>query len=366
MSSVKELHHQAMRLAEKAFIARNMGDYKTAEKFAREAFVLEARAAEQIPVSKGNEPTRSILYRSAASLAYQGRKLYEAQRLAAQGLAGYPSPQTTQELKGLLDQISFELNLLTQNVRIEPEEFQLTMNGASVGWGLIPYDELIRRIQTIRSLIDRTSQRLMGRNYQRRGRISTKYRSFWPAISTPKAGSFSISIRLMKAEAQQMPLLFSASDLIGEIIQGIDMVNGEEYEKLRKQIKDEVYYRNFIAAVKVLAPDGEKIRVVNFAGARISASLTKTGSAIALPVDNETDGEEKKEPITVTGKMDYADSRSQNMIGLTDENGKHYDIHVSEGMEDLVRSYFGELVIVRGLTQDKKKIYPIDIHSADS
>lgn len=365
MSSVKELHRQAMRLAEKAFIARNMGDYKTAEEIAREAFVLEAKAAEQIPVDIGNEPTRSILYRSAASLAYQGGKLYEAQRLAAQGLAGYPPSQIAQELKGLLDQITFELSLLSKNVRVEPEEFQLTMSGASVGWGFILYDEFIRRIQTLRSLIDRTSQRLMGREYQRRGRISSKYRIYSPVISTPKAGSFAISIKLTQPESQQLSLFFSASDLISEIIHGIDMVNAEEYENLRQYIKNEAYYRNFIAAVKVLAPDGEKIRVVNFSGARASASLTKTRGAIHLPIDDETKDEEKKEPITVTGRMDYADSRSKNMIGLTDESGKHYDIHVSEGMEDLVRSYFGELVTVHGLTHDKKKIYLTDIHSAE-
>ena len=143
------------------------------------------------------------------------------------------------------------------------------------------------------------------------------------------------------------------------------MVNAEEYEKLREHIKSEAYYRNFIAAVKVLAPDGEKIRIVNFSGAHASASLTKTRGAIHLPIDDETKDEEKKERITVTGKMDYADSRSKNMIGLTDESGKHYDIHVSEGMEDLVRSYFGELVTVHGLTHDKKKIYLTDIHSAE-
>jgi len=367
MSSVKELHRQAMRLAEKAMIARNLGDYKIAKEIACEAFVLEAQAAEQIPAGKDTEPTRSILYRSAASLAYQGGKLYEAQRLIAQGLTGYPPSQVEHELKSLFDQVAFELNLLSQDILVEPDEFQLTMRGASVGWGFILYDEFIRRIQTVRSLIDRTSQRLMRRNYQRRGRISSAYRVFSPVISTPKAGSFAISIKLTKhTEPQQLSLLFDASGLIEEIIHGIELVNKGEYDSLRNRINDEAYYRNFIAAVKVLAPDGENVRFVNFASAQMSASLTRLGRVIELPLDNEAKNERAKESITVIGRMDYADSRSRNMIGLTDGKGNHYDIHVSEGMEDLVRSYFGESVTVHGVTHDRKKIYLTDIHSIDT
>jgi hypothetical protein len=48
------------------------------------------------------EPTRSVLHRSAASLAVECLQLREAERLIGQALAGNPPPDIADELRDLL------------------------------------------------------------------------------------------------------------------------------------------------------------------------------------------------------------------------------------------------------------------------
>ncbi len=85
MSSLNEQHRQAMELAEQAFIARQHNDLAAARSLAYRAFALEKQAAEQAQT----EPTRSVLHRSAATLALDCGEYRAAERLVA-ALAGTP------------------------------------------------------------------------------------------------------------------------------------------------------------------------------------------------------------------------------------------------------------------------------------
>ena len=111
MSTVRELHHQAMELASLAFLARHAGDLAQAQALARQALPYEVAAAEQLVDQLDEEPTRSLLYRSAASLAMQGGEFAEAERLIEVGLAGHSPPAIAAELHELLDQIQMQRRL---------------------------------------------------------------------------------------------------------------------------------------------------------------------------------------------------------------------------------------------------------------
>ena len=113
MSTVRELHNQAMALAQQALVARETGALAEAEEFARQALLFEARAAERLANTHKSEPTRSILYRSAAALACQSNDFAMALRLATEGLAGYPPPRIEQELNDLLEQSISAMSLHT-------------------------------------------------------------------------------------------------------------------------------------------------------------------------------------------------------------------------------------------------------------
>lgn len=104
-SKVRELHDEAMKLAELSMVAYHNG-LQDGAKLANEAYRLETQAAELVPDGESSEPTRSILYLSAASLAQQCSEFQAARRLVAEGLAGHPSPRIERELKELYKQVS--------------------------------------------------------------------------------------------------------------------------------------------------------------------------------------------------------------------------------------------------------------------
>lgn len=107
MLGVRELHDQAIRFGHLAITARETGDVESAVKLARQAFEFESRAASLVPDVQESEPTRSILYRSAASFAFQCKDFAQARRMADVGLSGYPPPGIQMDLLALLDQVRF-------------------------------------------------------------------------------------------------------------------------------------------------------------------------------------------------------------------------------------------------------------------
>lgn len=95
------LHEQAMAIAESVYIERRKnpsGDFLYS--LANAAYI-EAKAATLLPPTKQFEPSRSILFRSAASLAYEAKQYEWANRLIEDGLEGFPPPTIADELKAL-------------------------------------------------------------------------------------------------------------------------------------------------------------------------------------------------------------------------------------------------------------------------
>lgn len=109
MSTVRELHDEAMRLAQLAQVARHDGDEQRAQQLAHQAYQYEAQAAELVPNAESSQPTHAILHRSAASLAFQGKAFEEALNLIDEGLAANPPQPIQQELTSLRGQVQLEL-----------------------------------------------------------------------------------------------------------------------------------------------------------------------------------------------------------------------------------------------------------------
>lgn len=94
-------HHAAMEALDEADAAKRQKDDSRVKAAMRRAFVLEARAAAGVPHDL--EPTRSVLYRSAASIAVELGETIEARRLASEGLRGEPPIEIKLELFQVLD-----------------------------------------------------------------------------------------------------------------------------------------------------------------------------------------------------------------------------------------------------------------------
>ncbi|OQX26499.1 MAG: hypothetical protein BWK80_10180 [Desulfobacteraceae bacterium IS3] len=111
MNHIRLLHEKAMDMAEKAFVAKLKGDTEQAARLFREAFENEAEAARAVPDLPSSEPTRSVLYRSAASLALDCNEFREAERLIGAGLAGFPPEEIAEELRVLYEKVNFQRHL---------------------------------------------------------------------------------------------------------------------------------------------------------------------------------------------------------------------------------------------------------------
>ena len=123
VEDIQELHREAMDLAEMAFIAKLKGDPEGAENLLREAYKKESDSAKLLVDEYDFEPTRSILYRSAASLAIECNDVRGAERLIAFGLAGNPPEEIAEELRDLLERVNLQRHLnLQENFERQEEQ----------------------------------------------------------------------------------------------------------------------------------------------------------------------------------------------------------------------------------------------------
>lgn len=125
MNTIQELHQKAMDLAEQADLARLRGSADQVQGFLRQALSLEAEAAQMVVDDLTAEPTRSVLHRSAASLAMECGELQTAEKLIARALSGTPPLDIEEELKDLFMQINLRSYLDKQGVELTEAQIQL-------------------------------------------------------------------------------------------------------------------------------------------------------------------------------------------------------------------------------------------------
>lgn len=108
VQSVSRLHKEAMDYTDRSFTARRLNDRNGFLYFSKLAYEKEKEAA-QLLKDEYIEPTRSILYRSAATLAFRCEMHQEAKRLIYQALAGNPPDDIEEELNDLLGKVKLAL-----------------------------------------------------------------------------------------------------------------------------------------------------------------------------------------------------------------------------------------------------------------
>lgn len=99
---VDQLHEKAMALAEEAFMLKRSKKVLESKTAYLKAFELEKEAAMLLVEDFEIEPTRSVLFKGAANLAYNCEQFREAERMIGFGLSGIPPVQIAQELRDLL------------------------------------------------------------------------------------------------------------------------------------------------------------------------------------------------------------------------------------------------------------------------
>lgn len=108
---IQELHKRAMELADQVDLLKKQGNVDDALPLYKQSLEAEREAAYTAQKHQMGEPTESVLFRSAASLAYGIKDYREAERLICMGLAGNPPAEIADELRNLYDTVNLEKSI---------------------------------------------------------------------------------------------------------------------------------------------------------------------------------------------------------------------------------------------------------------
>ena len=120
MSSINQLHNRAMDLAENAFLAQQKGDTNAFIQLSKEAFSLEKTAAMSLLSQADSEPSRSILFKSAAFLAFDAQEYQECRDMITYTLLGKPDVF----IKSEMTQLFAETTAILKKTPSKFEEFK--------------------------------------------------------------------------------------------------------------------------------------------------------------------------------------------------------------------------------------------------
>ena len=103
-SAIDELHDRAMELADEGYYAKKNNNLEEAQTKYLSAFEYEKSAAMLLVNNYNQEPTRSVLFRSAACLLLNlpfptEQDFRQAEKMIAYGLSGNPPEEIAEELR---------------------------------------------------------------------------------------------------------------------------------------------------------------------------------------------------------------------------------------------------------------------------
>ncbi len=348
-----------MRLSREADEAEARGEHDEARAIRRAAFEKEAAAAELLKNNGAAEPTRSVLYRSAAVLALRCGLKKESVKLAAAGLSGNPRPDIADELMKILDDAAMDRHFDIRGVTLSDDEFQMSLDTG----GFAPASEVSNRILTTESGIYRMIEFKNNIPYSERGNPDIR-KQYTIGVSAPRLQSFAVSFQIATPKNTGLFGRENGSQVIAEWFNCLDMFAMNNSDALKRSIDNADYYNNFVGLARELSPDGREIKAVGFTtfvkGQERRSVLAMPRSTSSLELIAVTDRNPTgaavpiRRPVHIVGELKFADSRraGADMIELVAKPGgrtKRYRVRVPRGMmADIVRSKFDQMVEIEG------------------
>jgi hypothetical protein len=366
VSDLKTIHREAMEQTDLALAARQQGDQVNALLYFRKAYSLEAQAAAALINRLDAEPTRSVIFRSAATLALDCKLLGEAEKLVCTALIGNPPEQLADELRDLLEQIHFERHLALRGIELQPDEIQMSIAGKEVGYGIAPTEAFLQRVENTENLLYRTAERKQKRPYRDRGRRDKSLtESLQLYITVPRAASFAVTFKVGASHQLSLPGLSVGEGVIDELLDCLELYTHGEEELLRKRITEEAYFRNFVSLARNIEPDGRKVDVVGFTAVRsgtpkqVQLTHTEQDTPALLPKDVKSPLARQKsdeETVQVSGTLKMADSRKKtDEIQIISRGNMRHTVVVPPGMmSDIVKPLWDTEVLVTGVQKGRK------------
>ncbi len=337
---------------------------------------FEELAACSFAPSPDHEPTRSILFRSAASLAYQCRQYRHAETLIYRGLLGHPPNVIRRELKELLQTVTFEEHLDLDGLALSSSQIALSLWGDVIGHGFADSSLVHSRWSALNKLLYRTTERLLGIKYRDKGEPSTQVKSqFRVYASVPMAASYAIVFRVGGQFEQESLFGLSPGKVVSEILSTFQMIEADDVSSLEKVFgSNEDYLINFYGLAGQIVPDGRAIKNVGLTGRGVGEQITNVPirksrprvreqasrlnlmSTIADAVETCIEG-----TLEAADNNTKADSKAQGFVAVRDASNQRTKILVPVGlMADVVRPNFGRWVrVTASYSQDQYHLVDI-------
>jgi len=378
MKEIKHIHRQAMEHSDLAIIARMKGDEQAAINHVVSAFELEAQAANALLNHMDAEPTRSVLFRSAATLARDCGRYADAAKLVYRALAGDPPPEIATELQDLLEQVSFHRHLELRGVTLSEEEIQMAITGTSVGFGMASTDVFLGRVRSTETLLYRTAERKQNRPYRDRGRRDSQLsQDVELYMSVPRAACFAVTFRVGASQQPSLPGLSQGQQVIDELLDCLQLYSSGDESQLKERIAEEAYYRNFVSLARTLQPDGTKVNMVGFTAVRrgtikqvAMTQALREAPALApkdvLVDEDKNNGKQDEGLVQLRGELQIANATKKSVtqsgeIEIVTEGNVRVKVVVPPGMmSDIVKPLWETEVEVTGIRKGKK-IYLMQI-----
>lgn len=335
---VKRLHRQAMEYADEADILRLEGNREQFLHFTRLALEQETAAADLMLNEKDIEPTRSVLYRSAATLAHQCEMYEEAKRLIHAALGGNAPPEIEFQLNDLLGNVKLALS----SIHLSDKYLRLTLDGNDIAFGRAPAKQLATRILSIEDMLHVTA--------------NAPIPLYYDAIG---AASFFVDLTVSRESQQTLPGFDNFDDVVEPFLKSLDLLNRGEIEALEDKIANPRQFGDFVKAARELAPDGDSISSVNLQAriaGRVQAITFERSqdelSEIPLPAvpKDKIEIRPTEEPVRRVGLLQRADGSFGSVCELHTDNDGTWIIEVGEEIiHEVLGNFWKKRVVVEGL-----------------
>lgn len=352
-----------MEYADESFVARLEKDRERYLHFTRLALEKEAEAAD-LMVDEDIEPTRSVLHRSAATLAWRCQEYGRAKRLAYRALAGNPPSDIEWELNDLLSTVRLE----EAGIRLGKGQLQFSLQGGEIGYGKAAISELTSRMPSIGSMLQITAKSYYRQLNNVAEGVAHNFSDIPIFVDGFAPGSFIVSLRLGIPVQRELPGLERFENIVEPFLEHLNLIGKGEFYELQNKLDDPNAYLGFVKAARKLAPDGNRVDSVKFQASVhdqlkiVSFNVTQRSLADVpllepsaeqetLSAYRVTDSDIQKEGVL---KVANALVKTECVL-VTDDNTKWYVEGPEDVLDDIVRAHFKRRVAISGKQLKKKK-----------
>lgn len=373
--TIRSSHDAAMALADQAdAVLASQGDSGQAKALYAEALQWEMAAVRELLGSADAdlEPTRTILLRSAASLARLADDAPQAIRLLHHALAGSPPAPLDAEIQQELDLLDAERHLALGQVLLTDEEIQVSLAQGESGPGFAKAEDVIARVGVLQRMTTRTAERRAGRPFRTAGKPDKAIVPIETYMSVARAASYVFTLRF-GARQQELAELAAASPVVAavdDVLQCLEAVERHGEDALQSLIADESYRTNFVHLARELRPDGKRVGLVGLTvlrnGQERRLALHKpafsAGSGRQAGLDLTAGAAGAQQATLIRGRLLGAAAENSPWVNIVDsDTGIGTKVKVQEGLVEIVRQHFGDQVEATIVLGKRKAKLAVDI-----